>query len=218
MIVPLVQKATRRSLLSQHTAVESDQWCPEWYYLITADSGVGDQWHGLWLTTTSWATFGIGWGNPESKHSWVDDTGCWQCFSTYDVARVLLCFDGKTGPLSCADSSACGWGIGLKPNFETWRAMFKRVFFWSESLSKIKCLGIFLEKLYHFKVPKKVKIGEKWRCSGQVEAQWPIGYGVGLRINGPRFESGRVRCVESLDKALYSHCPKEKPSHLLLFI
>ena len=21
------------------------------------------------------------------------------------------------------------------------------------------------------------------------------------------------RCVESLDKALYSHCPKEKPSH-----
>ena len=26
------------------------------------------------------------------------------------------------------------------------------------------------------------------------EAQWPIGYGVGLRINGPRFESGRGRC------------------------
>ena len=34
--------------------------------------------------------------------------------------------------------------------------------------------------------------------------------------NGPRFESGRGRSVESLDKALYSHCPKEKPSHLLL--
>ena len=34
--------------------------------------------------------------------------------------------------------------------------------------------------------------------------------------NGPRFESGRGRCVESLDKALYSHCPKEKPSHYLL--
>ena len=31
--------------------------------------------------------------------------------------------------------------------------------------------------------------------------------------NGPRFESGRGRCVESLDKALHSHCPKEKPSH-----
>ena len=31
--------------------------------------------------------------------------------------------------------------------------------------------------------------------------------------NGPRFESGRGRCLESLDKALYSHCPKEKPSH-----
>ena len=26
-------------------------------------------------------------------------------------------------------------------------------------------------------------------------------------------ESGRGRCVESLDKALYSHCPKEEPSH-----
>ena len=31
--------------------------------------------------------------------------------------------------------------------------------------------------------------------------------------NGPRIESGRGRCVESLDKALYSHIPKEKPSH-----
>ena len=31
--------------------------------------------------------------------------------------------------------------------------------------------------------------------------------------NGARFESARRRCVESLDKALYSHCPKEKPSH-----
>ena len=25
----------------------------------------------------------------------------------------------------------------------------------------MKCFGIFLEKLYHYKVPKKVKIGEK---------------------------------------------------------
>ena len=31
--------------------------------------------------------------------------------------------------------------------------------------------------------------------------------------NGLRFESGRGRCVESLDKALYSHCLKKKPSH-----
>ena len=31
--------------------------------------------------------------------------------------------------------------------------------------------------------------------------------------NGPRFESGRGHCVESFDKALYSHCPKEKPLH-----
>ena len=51
--------------------------------------------------------------------------------------------------------------IGLKPNFETWRAIFKR-FFLSESLSIIKCFSIFLERLYHFKVAKKVKIGEKW--------------------------------------------------------
>ena len=51
--------------------------------------------------------------------------------------------------------------IGLKHNFETWRDIFKRFFFLSESLSKIKCFGTFLEKLYHFKVPKKVKMGEK---------------------------------------------------------
>ena len=48
------------------------------------------------------------------------------------------------------------------------------------------------------------------------KAQWPIGYGVGLRI---KRSSIRIRpwaggrCVGSLDKALYSHCPKEKPSH-----
>ena len=28
----------------------------------------------------------------------------------------------------------------------------------------------------------------------------------GFRSNGPRLESGRGRSVESLDKALYSHC------------
>ena len=59
-------------------------------------------------------------------------------------------------------SDLTGITIGLKPNFETWRAIFKRFFFLSESLSKMKCLSIFLERLYHFKVPKKVKIGEKW--------------------------------------------------------
>ena len=51
--------------------------------------------------------------------------------------------------------------IGLKPNFETRRPIFKR-FSLSESLSKIKCFDILLESLYHFKVPKKVKIGEKY--------------------------------------------------------
>ena len=40
-----------------------------------------------------------------------------------------------------------GITIGLKPNFETWRAISKRSFV-SESLSKIKCFSIFLEKLY----------------------------------------------------------------------
>ena len=42
--------------------------------------------------------------------------------------------------------------LWLKPNFETWMAIFKR-FFLSESLSKIKCFGIFWEMLYHFKGP-----------------------------------------------------------------
>ena len=46
-----------------------------------------------------------------------------------------------------------------------------------------------------------------WRRSGQSVMASDFG------SNGPRFESGRGRCVESLDKALYSHCPKEKPSH-----
>ena len=46
-----------------------------------------------------------------------------------------------------------------------------------------------------------------WSCSGQLVTSSDFG------SNGPRFESGRGRCVESLDKALYSHCPKEKPSH-----
>ena len=46
-----------------------------------------------------------------------------------------------------------------------------------------------------------------WRRSGQLVTASDFG------SNGPRFESGRGRCVESLDKALYSHCPKEKPSH-----
>ena len=44
-----------------------------------------------------------------------------------------------------------GITMGLKANFETWRAVFKRFFFLSESLSKVKCFGIFLEKLYPFK-------------------------------------------------------------------
>ena len=46
-----------------------------------------------------------------------------------------------------------------------------------------------------------------WRRSGQSVTASDFG------SNGPRFETGRGRCVESLDKALYSHCPKEKPSH-----
>ena len=46
-----------------------------------------------------------------------------------------------------------------------------------------------------------------WRRSGQSITASDFG------SNGPRFESGRGRCVESLVKALYSHCPKEKPSY-----
>ena len=49
--------------------------------------------------------------------------------------------------------------------------------------------------------------GNRRRRSGQSVTASDFG------SNGPRFESGRGRCVESLDKALYSHCPKEKPSH-----
>ena len=54
----------------------------------------------------------------------------------------------------------------------------------------------------HYFSPNK-----KGRHSGQSVTASDFG------SNGPRFESGLGRCVESLDKALYSHCPKEKPSH-----
>ena len=50
-------------------------------------------------------------------------------------------------------------------------------------------------------------LGENRRRSGQSVTASDFG------SNGPRCESGRGRCVESLDKALYSHWPKEKPSH-----
>ena len=65
-----------------------------------------------------------------------------------------------------------GITIGLKPNFETWRAIFKRLFL-SESFSKKECCNIFLKRLYHFKVPKKVKIGEK--CPKSVAFKWRTG-------------------------------------------
>ena len=54
---------------------------------------------------------------------------------------------------------------------------------------------------------RKKWVVKKTRRSGQSVTASDFG------SNGPRFESGRGRCVESLDKALYSHCPKEKPSH-----
>ena len=50
--------------------------------------------------------------------------------------------------------------LRLEANFETWRAVFKR-FLLFESLLKTKCFTTILERLYHFKVPKKVKTGEK---------------------------------------------------------
>ena len=56
------------------------------------------------------------------------------------------------------------------------------------------------------KKAKKKKKSEIRRRSGQSVKASDFG------SNGSRFESGRGRCVESLGKALYSHCPKEKPS------
>ena len=55
--------------------------------------------------------------------------------------------------------------------------------------------------------PPMTNAHEDWRRSGQSVTASNFG------SKGPRFESGRGRCVESLDKALYSHWPKEKPSH-----
>ena len=61
--------------------------------------------------------------------------------------------------------------------------------------------------MYNFRCFQSVLNGFMGKRSGQSVTASDFG------SNGPRFESGRGRCVESLDKALYSHCPKEKPSH-----
>ena len=57
------------------------------------------------------------------------------------------------------------------------------------------------------KAKKRLALQQNGRRSGQSVTASDLG------SNGPQFESGRSRCVESLDKALYSHCPKETPSH-----
>ena len=57
---------------------------------------------------------------------------------------------------------------------------------------------VWLEKMWQLYKPK-VRVGRL-----RAPAQWPIDYGASdFGSNGPRFESGRGRCVESLDKALY---------------
>ena len=67
---------------------------------------------------------------------------------------------------------------------------------------KISALSIFGQIDLHSAGVKHIR-----RRSGQSVTASDFG------SNGPRLESGRGCCVESLDKALYSHCPKEKPSH-----
>ena len=58
--------------------------------------------------------------------------------------------------LSYLKASLLGKKLILKPE-----GLSSNGFFLFEGLLKTKCLGTFLEKLYHFKVPKKVKTGKK---------------------------------------------------------
>ena len=72
---------------------------------------------------------------------------------------------------------------------------------------KFVCLFVLFALLWKPYRPRPHYRESKRRRSGQSVTASDFG------SNGPRFESGCGRCVESLDKALYSHCPKEKSSH-----
>ena len=69
------------------------------------------------------------------------------------------------------------------------------------------CPVLVLKSMSTVPLPGDLQLSSRRRRSGQSVTASNFG------SNGPRFESDRGRCVESLDKALYSHCPKEKPSH-----
>ena len=69
-------------------------------------------------------------------------------------------------------------------------------------------------------IPTNFYADELIRGEPQIE-NWKMNYDARVwvrprtttRVELIRGYTGRGRCVESLDKALYSHCPKEKPSH-----
>ena len=110
-----------------------------------------------------------------------------------------------------AGISKHGKADNTKPNSWTWSLKVRNFWDWqrvgwaqqnytedmsSETLLKLACS----KKLFAVLKKKALRSGQSVTASD-------------FGSNGPRFESGRGRCVESLDKALYSHCPKEKPSH-----
>ena len=79
---------------------------------------------------------------------------------------------------------------------------------WSrqERIFDLNCNAVLVQGAVRFPHAESEVKRRRWRSGQSVTAS-------DFGSNGPRFESDRGRCVESLDKALYSRCPKKKPSH-----
>ena len=110
----------------------------------------------------------------------------WSSGVRYHLVRFCVCLFFWTKSNSTTDSSSC---CKLFSFFTCWDEM---------SLTRGTCAWrpVDLQWRTHTR-----------RRSGQSVTASNFG------SNGPRLKSGRGRCVESLDNALYSHWPKEKPSH-----
>ena len=86
------------------------------------------------------------------KQAGLDLVSAWKDLDPRTLVSGDLCHFCTTAAVAvrwaahCAGATTIAITIGLKPNFETWRAIFKR-FFMSESLSKIKCFSIFFGKV-----------------------------------------------------------------------
>ena len=128
-----------------------------------------------WSRTLQWShdQIDVQWLHGDIKYASAN-ARCYSRLLDCLSAQVLTCTlntefgeNGSTADLQLCFRSAVileRYHFRAKTLFWNLNGYLQTVFFLSECLStsKIKCFSIFLETLYHFKVPKKVKIGEKW--------------------------------------------------------